>query len=511
MPVRLTVRGLVKTFPDNGVRACDGIDLDWEAGQVHAVLGENGAGKTTLMRLLAGLLEPDEGQILLNGQPLTGGSEPYRRGIALVQQIPPWSAELRLWEHALLGREGGLFLRPRQAVKDLQESAAAWGLDLPWTELCGRLPQTVLQKATLAAYLRLPLQVLILDEPTATLPQAEADQILRLMVQVSRRENGPAVVFITHQLTEALTHADRLTVLAQGRVLRTMSPDQTTEAEVRRLMFHNPAGIDIPLHQELPAAPPPQDSEPVLLAVQGLHWEQEDRVLLDQVSFQVHRGEIVGLCSLRGEGIEALEEVLAGLEEPDQGTLDLDGQPLHRADIALRRRHGMAYVPSDRIDRGTSAHSSLASNLIPYRLKELSNRGRLRRRGIQEFFQSLKNRFSLAGEARQKLSTLSGGNIQKVILARELEAQPRLLLLADPAWGLDAAARASLYQTLGQAAAGGCAVILLGNEARELAAVCHRLGILYRGRLGPLRPAGAWTADQIDQALLGDSPSKDRP
>lgn len=485
----IRLEGLTKTWPDNGVTACDAVDLEVRAGEVLALLGENGAGKSTLVGLLAGTVLPDAGRILFEGRPLGPRDRRLDLGIALVPQHPPFSPELTLWEHAILGAEGSAWLgrRAQQALlSELTQTASQWGFRLDWTLTGRQAGPLALQRAALTALFRRRPRLLILDEPTAALPGPEAEALLSTVAAWTKRENT-SVVFITHKLPEALAWADRIAVMRSGRIEAITTPDQTSEAALGALLFPSTAPST-----DRETLPPPAPDAPVVFETRGT-----------RADFTLKAGEILGLTSLRGEGAEALEEELTGMSPLPAGCLHMDGRDVTGWDIANLRRLGLSYVPSDRMGRGSSPHSALASNVIPYRVGQLSRRGLLGRRSIRNYFHELKSRYGLAGEAGQKLVTLSGGNIQKLILAREMEHGPRVLILAEPSWGLDLEARRILYGLIRRAARQGTAVVLLTSEPLELFEVCTRIGALAGGRLRALKPVEAWTPESLGKVLLG--------
>jgi simple sugar transport system ATP-binding protein len=483
------LEGLTKTWPDNGVTACDGVNLEIRAGEVLALLGENGAGKSTLVGLLAGTVRPDSGQVVLDGRPLGPRDRALDLGIALVPQHPPFSPDLPLWEHAILGAEGPAWLGRRarkDLIAELTETAAQWGFVLDWKLPSRRAGPLALQRATLTALFRRHPRVLILDEPTAALPGPEAEALLK-SVSAWTKAKGTAVVFITHKLPEALTWADRIAVMRSGRIEAVVAPSETSESALGSLLF--PASPVVAEEAPLPA---PSPGTPVLFETRGT-----------RADFTLRPGEVLGLTSLRGEGAEALEEELTGMSPLPEGCLHFDGADVTGQDIGALRRLGLSYVPSDRLGRGSSPLSPLASNVIPYRVGQLARRGLLRRRSVRNYFHELKKRYGLAGEAGQRLVTLSGGNIQKLILAREMEHGPRVLILAEPSWGLDLEARRILYRLIRESARAGTAVVLLTSEPLELFEVCTRIGALAGGRLRALKPTSEWTPESLGRVLLG--------
>lgn len=485
----IRLEGLTKTWPDNGVTACDAVDLEVRAGEVLALLGENGAGKSTLVGLLAGTIPPDAGRILFEGRSLGPRDRRLDLGIALVPQHPPFSPELTLWEHAILGDEGSPWIgrRARRAlIAELAETATQWGFRLDWNLTGRQAGPLALQRAALTALFRRHPRVLILDEPTAALPGPEAQALLSAVAAWTKRE-GTSVVFITHKLPEALAWADRIAVMRSGRIEALTTPAQTSEAALGALLFPSTPPVT-----DREVLPPPAPEAPVVFETRGT-----------RADFTLKAGEILGLTSLRGEGAETLEEELTGMAPLPAGCLHMDGRDVTGWDIADLRRLGLSYVPSDRMGRGSSPHSALASNVIPYRVGQLSRRGILGRRSVRNYFHELKSRYGLAGEAGQKLVTLSGGNIQKLILAREMEHGPRVLILAEPSWGLDLEARRILYGLIRRSARQGTAVVLLTSEPLELFEVCTRIGALAGGRLRALKAVEDWTPESLGRVLLG--------
>jgi len=486
-PVPLArLEGLTRRFPDNGVTAVDNVSLELFAGEVMALLGENGAGKSTLMALLAGVDTPDEGSITLVDP--RGRPPGLAAGVALVPQHPPFSPELKLWEHAVLGAPGR-FPGRRRATARLAAEAARWGFVLDWSLSCRQAGPLALQKATLTAFFLHPLKILILDEPTAALGPTEASALLQALRQWTR-EAGTCVVFITHKLPESLAWADRIAVMRAGQLVAVTSPEQATLEGLSALLF--PAQAPRTDADSPPLPDSPVDGAPPVFQLQG-----------SRADFDVRPGEILGLTSLRGEGAEELEEELTGLAPLPEGRLFLAGADVTGQTIGQLRKRGLSYVPSDRMGRGSSPQSPLASNVIPYQVGRLAPGGLLRRRSVRSYFRGLAERFSLQGEPGQKLVTLSGGNIQKLILAREMDHGPRVLVLAEPSWGLDQEARRELYRLIRVAASKGSAVVIVSSEPQELQEVCTRIGVLRGGKLRADRPTASWTSESLGRELLG--------
>jgi len=483
----ITLDRVTKTWAENGVRACDTISWTIAGGQVIALLGENGAGKSTLVSLIAGLQELDSGTITVDGVPLSRQFSAKKARIFLVPQHPPLAPELSLAQNALVGQSSKGWWKPgyrQRWTRVFQTLAQQWNFALDWSKP-GRLAAAVeIQRVALVTqFLRQP-RLLILDEPTAALPQPEAAALLGHLRDWTRSSGG-SVLLITHKLDEALLWCDKIAVLRRGQLVAEVRPSETDAEQLGRLLF------------------PERDTDlergPTNTPTGVVVWERRGTAS----DFVLHRGEILGLTSLQGEGTEALEEELTGFQPLEAGRHLLLGDDVTNLTIRELRQRGLSYVPSDRMGRGSSPLSALVSNLIPHRAGSLSRKGLLPRRSVWAWFHALQSRYNLSGEAEQRLITLSGGTIQKGILAREIEHGPRVLILAEPAWGLDRAARNVLWSLVRDAAAQGTAVVVLTTDPLELLENCHRVGALRSGALRALRPVSDWNADQLGRVLLG--------
>lgn len=483
--VRLT--GISKYFPENGIHACRRLDLDLRGGEVHALLGENGAGKSTLMKILAGLVKPDAGTITYpDGQTVAGGLSAHKTrqaGIGILLQHAPWADDLTLEEHALLGQEGGLL--PGARGNPQRTKLRAWAdeldFDLPWKTRCRDASSLDIQKASLLSLLQQDCQVLILDEPTSSLPPQEAERLLAVMRKLADR--GLAVVHITHKLAEVMVIADRVTVLKQGSITHRLD---------RR-------GLELETLQDLLldlAAP----HSPHAAAVPGQTVFELD--LGPGGRFAVRAGEILGLGGLRDEGLEALEDFLLTGQGPLSGRLTLLGQALEPGAAALRRQR-TALIPSRRMTAAVNLAATLDENSAATHLPEIDRQGWLPRPAITRFFEGLKQVFGLRGQAREAVGSLSGGNIQRLILARELRGQPPLVILSEPDWGLDVASRQELARRLKDLRQSGSALLLLSSEIQDLLEVCDRIGVFHHNTLVDLRDRAAWTTHDLSRKMLG--------
>lgn len=485
-PPLVSLTAISKFFPENGIQACQQVDLDLRAGEIHALIGENGAGKSTLMKILAGLVRPDSGRIsLAGGLSFAAGLSPgqaIQAGIGLLLQHSPWAEGLTLEELALLGLRpppgrGPARARLRQGLRD---RAAELGFDLPWHRPCAAVTSLEVQKASLVSLLQRNCRILILDEPTSSLPTSEAERLLTVMRQLA--DSGLAVVHITHKLAEVIATADRVTVLRQGQVTHRLD---RTDLVLERLQ-------DLLLDLEAPPAtgPVPTLGSPVL-EISGL-----------AIPVTLRAGEILGFGGLREEGLTDLEDFLLAGSGPLTAKLLLHGQALAPGAAGLRQA-GVGLIPSQRMTAAVNLAANLGDNLASTHLTKIAPRWWLTPSAIAQFFVRLKAAFNLQGQARDSVASLSGGNIQRLILARELADQPKLVILSEPMWGLDLKSRQELGQRLRDLQANGAAVLILSAEIQDLLDLCDRIGVWYNHRLVEIRPAAEWTLHDLSRRMLG--------
>jgi simple sugar transport system ATP-binding protein len=484
----LRLTDITRRFP--GVVANDRVSVDFHAGEVHALLGENGAGKTTLMNILYGLYAPDSGEIRFEGRPVRVGSpaQALKLGIALVPQHPLLVERHTVAENLALGLRGGFLLPRRRVLAMLRERLAGHSLQVDLEARVENLSAGEKQRLEILRALLLGARVLILDEPTSVLtPQETAllfEQLARLKAQ------GLAIVFISHKLDEVLSQADRITVLRAGKKVGELPVREASKEKLVRLMLGREA---VPR----PRLAPPQPG--VRLEVTDLEV-RSDRGLpaVRKARFTVAPGEILGIAGVSGSGQRELVEALTGLR-PFQGQVRLEGQPLERLSPARLFEWGVAHVPEERA-AGTVPSLSVAENLAlrTWRTKLLRgpwlDRERMERQAT-EFIQE----YQIATPGpRTPLRLLSGGNIQRAVLARELAGSPRLLIAVHPTYGVDVGATEQVHGLLIQRAQEGMSVLLVTEDLDELFALSHRVAALYQGEL-----RGPWPAADVSVERLG--------
>jgi general nucleoside transport system ATP-binding protein len=498
-PVILELRGITKRFP--GVVANDGIDFDLRRGEVHALLGENGAGKSTLMNVLYGLYHPDEGEILIEGEPVRIASphEAIARGIGMVHQHFMLVPVMTVAENIVLAlepRRAGVLLDYGAAHARVRELARGYGFAVD--------PDARIQDITVGQQQRVEIlkalfrraDILILDEPTAVLTPQEAGELFGILRTLQRE--GLSIIFISHKLNEVLEISDRVSVLRRGKMIETLPTKDATEESLARLMV----GREVLLTVEKDAMAPGD----TLLQVEGLRVS-DDRGLekVRDVSVDVRGGEIVAIAGVDGNGQTELIDALTGLRKIDAGRVLLAGRDITRETARTHFEEGLGHIPEDRQHRGLVLDFSLAENigLHDYRKPPGSRFGWLFPRRLVERARRLIAEFDVRGGGPQTLAgSLSGGNQQKVILAREIDRDPRVLVAAQPTRGLDVGAIEFVHRRLVAERDEGRAVLLVSLELEEVLSLADRILVMYEGEIVGEFPPTA-TEEELGVAMTG--------
>jgi general nucleoside transport system ATP-binding protein len=482
--VELELKGITKRF--GPLVANDGIDLSVAPGQVHALLGENGAGKTTLMNVLYGLMQPDEGEILLDGKAVRFHSpkDAIAAGIGMVHQHFMLVPVFTVAENVTLGIEetnrAGLLER-RKTRRDVGLLSQRYGLEIDPDALVEDLPVGIQQRVEIVKALVREATVLILDEPTAVLTPAETEDLFRIIRQL--KDGGTSIVFISHKLKEVQAIADTITVLRRGKVVG-QRPPGTTEHELALLMV----GRDVQLRVSKEAAKPGE----VVLDVADLSvGDQSGRVLVNEMSFQVRAGEILGVAGVQGNGQTELCEALLGLRPTLAGQVRLNGLDLTHATPAERLDAGIAYVPEDRQEDGLIGEFSVADNMVldQYDKPPFASGINLNLRAIAANAAERVQEFDVRTTSTQApVGTLSGGNQQKVILARELGQEHKVLIASQPTRGLDVGSIEFVHRRIVDQRDRGVAVLIVSAELDEIYALADRIAVMYEGKITGFRP-----------------------
>jgi general nucleoside transport system ATP-binding protein len=472
------MRGIVKRFP--GVVANNGIEFAVRRGEIHALLGENGAGKSTLMNILFGLYHPDEGEIRVNGRPVRFESarDAVRAGLAMVHQHFMLIPRFTVTENVILGSEGaGIVLDRASAGQQVAELADRYGFDVDPNAIVGHLPVGMQQRVEILRALYQGGKTLILDEPTALLTPQEVDELYDVLNRL--RQSGDTIIFITHKLREVAAISDRVTVIHRGRTVGTRETTETTASQLAEMMV----GRAVSLRVDRPAAHP---GEPVLVAEDLQVQGSQGHAALNGVNLELRRGEILGICGVEGNGQAELIEVLSGLRRPQRGRVLLKGQDVTGTGPNPRRRMGLSYIPEDRHGRGLVLPFSLTENVLLGNAEEtpFSSGGRIDYPRSRTLTERLMRAFDVRAPTPDvPAGALSGGNQQKLIIARELHREPDALLAVQPTRGLDVGAIEFVHKQLVAERDKGRGVLLISFDLDEVMDLSDRILVLCEGRI----------------------------
>ncbi len=497
--MKLELQGITKVF--GSLVANDHIDLVVEPGEIHALLGENGAGKSTLMNVLYGLYDPDDGQILLDGRPVTfkGPGDAVAAGIGMVHQHFMLVPVFTVAESVALGYEpagAAGVLRLDEARRRVREISERFGFHVDPDAVIEDLPVGVQQRVEIIKALSRDAKVLILDEPTAVLTPQETDELISIMGEL--KEAGTSIVFITHKLREVRAVADRITVIRRGKVVGEASPT-STETELASLMVGRSVSLTVDKEPAEPGEAAFQVRDLSVVADNGT-------VLVDDVSFDVHAGEILCIAGVQGNGQTELAEVILGLEEADAGTMTLGGEDVLGRSVKRRLRAGIGFVPEDRSTDGVVPSFSIAENLVldlydtaPF-AKGLSMSPATVTANAEQRTEEFDVRYT---SVHDPISTLSGGNAQKVVLAREMSRPLSLLVASQPTRGLDVGSIEFVHKRVVAERDQGTPVIIVSTELDEVLGLADRIAVMYRGRIVGILDAVDEHGAPINRDVLG--------
>ena len=503
-PPALELRGITKRYP--GVVANDHIDLDVRRGEIHALLGENGAGKTTLMNVLYGLARPDEGRILLDGEPvqIAGPSDAIARGISMVHQHFMLIPVLSVAENVILGSEtmaGPIFVDRAEASRRIGELARRFGFDLDPDARVSSLSVGLQQRVEILKALYRETRILVLDEPTAVLTPQETEEIFALLRRLA--DDGRSIIFISHKLYEVLEVADRITVIRRGKVIGERKPSETTEGELAELMVGREVELTVDRGTSKPGRP--------MLHVEDLRVGDDRRhEAVPGVSFDIRAGEILGVAGVAGNGQDELVEAIVGLRKPLGGRVALDGMDVTGFSPRRMNEAGVGYVPADRHRFGLILAFPVYDNLIltSYYRPPFA-RGIIREDGaILDSARAQVARFDIRTPGVEvPTATLSGGNQQKVIVAREFDRPLNLLVLDQPTRGLDVGSIEFIHRQIIAKRDAGTAVLLVSAELDEVLEISDRIVVMYRGRM--VAELDGRTADKSEVGLYMATGNRD--
>lgn len=481
------MRGIVKRFP--GVLANDHVDFDLRRGEIHALLGENGAGKSTLMNILAGLYHADAGDIFVDDTryAFQSPADAIARGIGMVYQHFMLVPSQTVTENIILGLHDSFILNIRDYEKRITALSEQFGLKVDPRARVWQLSVGEQQRVEILKMLYRGVKILIMDEPTAVLTPPEVRELFQTLRRMVKQ--GQSIVFISHKLSEVLEIADRLTVMRDGRVTAAgLDPKSVNRNELARLMV----GRDISFKFDKKPMPPSQ----VILDIRELCAENDKGLpALRDVSLQVSAGEIVGIAGVAGNGQSELAQVITGLRVATRGRVHVHGVELSHSNALRAIETGVAHVPEDRTGIGTAPNLGIFENLImkSYRRPPIARGMQIHMRTARDYASDLKQRFEIAAPSIDTATRLlSGGNLQRLILAREISSQPRLLVAVHPTRGLDVGATEAVHRLLLEQREAGEAILLISEDLDEVLALSDRVAVMYEGQIaGEVKAAEA--------------------
>lgn len=494
MGMLLRMRGVAKSY--DGVRALRGVSFDLAAGEVHALVGENGAGKSTLVKVITGAVVPDAGEILLDGRPVSLPDPTTARalGIRAVYQQPALFPDLSVAENIALGLGAGRAFR-RVRWRALRERARALlaraGADIDPEAEVRRLSMPEQQLVEIARAIGAGARILVLDEPTASLGSREVERLFGVIREL--RAAGTGIIYISHRLEELPLVADRVTALRDGELVGTHPMQAVSRAELIRMMVGRDVSAVFPKRRVEPG--------PTRLAVRGLAREADG---IREVTFDVRRGEILGLAGLVGAGRTETARLIFGLAPCDRGAIELDGRPITIRSPADAVAAGIAYVPEDRRRHGVIPEMSVADNTTLAVLRRIAAHGWLDRRREDALAEAYVERLGVkAPSVAVPVGSLSGGNQQKVALARWLATDPKVLVLDEPTQGIDVGAKAEIHRLMGDLAARGLAIVMISSELPEILGMSDRIAVMHAGRIAAVVDRDGATQESLLALALG--------
>ena len=499
--IAVLMKGITKVYP-NGIAANQGVDFSVKKGEIHALMGENGAGKSTLMKMLFGLEQPTEGEIVINGEPvsLTSPTVAISKGIGMVHQHFMLVPSLTVAENIVLGMEPtkGAFINYAEAVRITKEFSEKYNLHVEPDAKVMDIPVGMKQKVEILKALVRGAKILILDEPTAVLTSRETAELFKELIHF--KEQGHTIIFISHKLKEIKQITDRMTIMRGGKSMGVFNTADVSEQDISRLMV----GRDVVLKVEKEKANPTD----TVLKVEDIHYENEyGKKMLNGVSFTVRKGEILGIAGVEGNGQRELVSMLFDMVAPDSGTITMEGQTVTGKGQSYIRELGVSHIPEDRMTYGAAGTASIEENLISDRFeKPAFNKGILfdmdaihktRDQLIQDYL-------ILCRSGKQQVKMLSGGNIQKVVVAREFSCDPKLIIADQPTRGIDVGATEFIRKKLVELSREGAAVLLVSADLNEVMELSDSLMVFCGGEIvAYFEDTSTLTDEEMGEYMLG--------
>lgn len=519
----MELRHITKRYPENDVLAVKDVSLELCPGEIHALIGENGAGKSTLMKIAAGLVASFQGEVKLH----------HAQVCRLVQQHPQFIPQHQVWENLFLGIEPRTrwgFIDQEAAVHSFSALAGRYAFPVEARVRAEELSAAQAQLAAILGALLHNPNNLILDEPTAPCSDHETELVFGMMR--SLRDSGKAVVLITHKLREVMEISDRITVMRHGRVVKTLLTADTHPGELSSLMigedcqrsdsdrrfgfFRHESSLQTAPRTEIPTSSPESiptrapGAEPIF-ELRNINLVHRSRTLLEHLDLSLYPGEILGITGIRENGLEYIEDILSGTAEPNSGEVRIQGQRPSQYTPRGFRKLGLAYIPTDRLMRGASLSSSVEDNMILLQRKRFGRAGLLNRRASAHFSSALQHKFGITAVLGKPMHTLSGGNMQKVILSRELSQHSPVVVFSEPSWGLDFRSSELVHEEIQRLSASGVGIVLISSDIDEILSLADRIMVMYKGSFVRTLKGNDRVRDTIGELMLGIETSNSVP
>lgn len=488
------MRGITKRFP--GMIANDQIEFLVEKGEIHSLLGENGAGKTTLMKILFGLYQPDGGSIKINGNEIKHQTavKAFEMGLGMVHQHFMLIDNMTVWENIVLGSEPGNFMIDRKKGKEIvKHLSEKYHFDLDVDAKISGISVGMKQRVEILKTLYRGAEIIILDEPTAVLTPLEVEQLLQILMEM--KKEGKTIIFITHKLKETMAVSDHVTILRSGKSVEFLKTTETTEKELAALMV----GYEIDMTLERKKV----EKGETILSLQNVRLLPQAEKTVD---LEIRAGEILGIAGVEGNGQQQLEEMIMGLEKVKCGKIFFKQEEITGMSVKERCKRGIGYIPSDRYKRAILPGFSLKDNyLLGNQYKDsYARKGMLNQEYIEKKTKELMEKFDVrAVNGDQLIGALSGGNQQKLVLSREVDKDPDLILACQPVRGLDIGAIKFIHNVLLELRNQGKAVLLISAELSDLFQLSDRIGVLYKGEMMSLQETEKYTTESISLLMAG--------
>ncbi len=503
MTLAVDMRNIRKFFPSSQVLAANNVNFQVASGEVHALVGENGAGKTTLMNILYGLVLPDTGEIIINGQPvrIAHPNDAIDAGIGMVHQHFKLIPSFSIAENIMLGIEPNSlgFINGKNEAEIVRQLADSFGLPVDPNAVIADISVGMQQRVEILKTLQRNAQILILDEPTAVLTPQEVKELYTVIRRLA--DDGRTVILITHKLLEVKEVADRVSVMRRGELIATHNVADVTIRDMANLMVGREVILQVDKSEAKPSETVLEVEDLLVAGVGGIP-------AVFGVSFEVRAGEILGLAGVSGNGQTELIEAITGLRPTDGGRVRLSGVDITKSPVRQRREQGMAHIPEDRMTMGLNLQTNLDENVVVtnYEHAPYSQRGIFRFRAIRDLARRIIERFDVrSARVGDEINTLSGGNLQKIVLGRELDGDPRLIIANQPTRGLDVGSIEFVHKTLVQERDSGAAVLLISVELDEIFSLSDRIAVMFEGRIMGVLDIADATEENVGLLMAGST------